>query len=247
MVLHEDPRRLRVGELPLVPRPGRPQGTRHPPAGSTGRSRSSSSAKMRRWRKTATHWPPSPRRATRSATTASTTNRGCSSTRKNRLWRRSPAPRRPSRRRPVNAPEDFAARATACRRATLEVLSERGYLFDASTFPTFLGPLARAYYFHTAKLTPEEKEQRRILFGGFKDGLRPVKPYLWDLHDGELLEIPVTTLPVLKVPFHFSYLLYLATFSAALAMLYFRASPRRLPGDRDPAVAAAPPARFPRR
>jgi hypothetical protein len=24
---------------------------------------------------------------------------------------------------------------------------ERGYLYDASTLPTYLGPLARAYYF----------------------------------------------------------------------------------------------------
>jgi peptidoglycan-N-acetylglucosamine deacetylase len=33
---------------------------------------------------------------------------------------------------------------------TLEVLKSRGYEYDASTFPTFLGPLARAYYFMTA-------------------------------------------------------------------------------------------------
>ena len=40
----------------------------------------------------------------------------------------------------------------------LDVLIERGYLYDASTFPTFLGPLARMYYFRTSNLTNEEKK-----------------------------------------------------------------------------------------
>ncbi len=31
-------------------------------------------------------------------------------------------------------------------------------------------------------------------------------------------------MPVLKIPFHFSYLLYLSTYSPSLARLYFRAS-----------------------
>jgi hypothetical protein len=37
-----------------------------------------------------------------------------------------------------------------------------------------------------------------------------------------LLEIPVTTMPIFKVPIHVSYVLYLAKFSPALATLYFR-------------------------
>ncbi len=67
----------------------------------------------------------------------------------------------------------------------LRVLSRRGYLYDASTFPTFLGPLARAYYFWTAKLSKEEREKRSYLFGSLREGLRPNKPYHWDLDDGQ--------------------------------------------------------------
>jgi len=119
-------------------------------------------------------------------------------------------------------PCGFRGPGYSLSRTVVEVLAERGYRYDASTLPTFLGPFARAYYFHTANLNPEEKEQRRILFGGFKDGLRPVKPYRWNRHDVELLEIPVTTLPGFKIPFHFSYLLYLAKFSPSFAMVYFR-------------------------
>jgi peptidoglycan/xylan/chitin deacetylase (PgdA/CDA1 family) len=105
----------------------------------------------------------------------------------------------------------------------LEVLAERGYLYDASTLPTYLGPLARAYYFRTARLTPEERETRRALFGTLRDGLRPVKPYTWRLDSGRsLLELPVTTMPGIKAPFHLSYLLYLARFSEGLMRAYLR-------------------------
>ena len=103
----------------------------------------------------------------------------------------------------------------------LAAVSEQGYAFDASTFPTFLGPLARAYYFWTARLSGAEREKRKALFGGFSEGLRPVRPYRWALPSGrELLEIPVTTMPVFKAPFHLSYLLYLARFSTALMSAY---------------------------
>jgi hypothetical protein len=103
----------------------------------------------------------------------------------------------------------------------LEVLSKRGYIFDASTLPTYIGPLARLYYFWTSGLSKEERKERKELFGTYKDGLRPVKPYSWKLTDNKtLLEIPVTTIPIVKVPFHLSYLLYLSSFSIGLMKLY---------------------------
>src|SRR5690606_30895526 len=105
---------------------------------------------------------------------------------------------------------------------TLRVLKRMGYAYDCSTFPTYLGPLARMYYFMTAKLTPEEKKERAKLFGTFSEGLRPNKPYQWQLEDGELIEIPVTTMPIVKVPIHVSYVLYLSLFSKRLALTYFR-------------------------
>ncbi len=109
----------------------------------------------------------------------------------------------------------------------LEVLAERGYLVDASTLPTFLGPLARAWYFATARLRPEQREERGALFGSWRDGLRPVRPYRWDLAEGRsLLEIPVTTIPLVRTPFHLSYLIYLARWSESLMMAYLRGALR---------------------
>jgi hypothetical protein len=105
----------------------------------------------------------------------------------------------------------------------LEVLADRGYRYDASTLPTYLAPLARAYFIATSRLTREERHQRRDLFGSFSDGFRPVGTYRWRLPSGrQLLEIPVTTVPLIKTPFHMSYLIYLSRVSTSLMRAYLR-------------------------
>jgi hypothetical protein len=105
----------------------------------------------------------------------------------------------------------------------VDILIERGYRYDASTLPTWVGPLARWYYFRTAKISAEDRKRRAGLFGSFADGRRPVKPFVWrTATGGELLEIPVTTVPLLRTPFHFSYLLYLGRVSEDLMMAYLR-------------------------
>lgn len=118
-------------------------------------------------------------------------------------------------------PKGFRGPGFSLSEATLRVLTRCGYEYDCTTFPNFLNPVARAYYLMTTKMSPEERAQRNALFGSWRDGLRPVKPYRWQLGDAELTEIPVTTMPIFKVPIHFSYILYLRTFSATLAKAYF--------------------------
>lgn len=119
-------------------------------------------------------------------------------------------------------PTGFRGPGFSLSPTVLKVLASRGYQYDASTFPTFLGPLARAYYFATAKgLSETEKQQRKQLFGKFSEGFRRLKPYTWATDAGRILEIPVTTMPIVKVPIHVSYLLYLACYSRRLAKLYW--------------------------
>ncbi len=109
----------------------------------------------------------------------------------------------------------------------LEVLSERNYEYDCSTLPTYIAPLARAYYFFKSpEMSEEEREKRKKLFGKFSDGFQSLKPYKWRIGEKTLTEIPVTTLPIFKTPIHFSYLLYLATFSEFAAKTYFKAALR---------------------
>lgn len=121
-------------------------------------------------------------------------------------------------------PVGFRGPGFSWSKALLETLVERGYEYDASTFPTFLGPLARAYYFFTARLTRDEKRQRAKLFGGLREGFRPNRPYRWELDAGSLVEIPVTTFPLLRTPIHVSYLNYLSGYSRLAARGYFQAA-----------------------
>ena len=107
----------------------------------------------------------------------------------------------------------------------LRELSRRNYLYDASTLPTFLGPLARAYYFWSSKgLSEEEKKKRKQLFGKFSEGFRPIRPYCWrtGAHHTPLVEIPVTTIPIIRTPMHLSYIGYLAGHSLLLARMYLK-------------------------
>jgi hypothetical protein len=108
--------------------------------------------------------------------------------------------------------------------STLCVLKRREYLYDASLLPTWIGPLARCYYFLTGKFDREQIRQRQALFGSFRDCLLTLKAHQVSLDIGEILEIPVTTMPLFRVPIHVSYILYLATFSPQVALWYFRSA-----------------------
>lgn len=108
----------------------------------------------------------------------------------------------------------------------LRALMDRGYAYDCSTLPTVIGPLARRYYFRSAKLSAAQRAERAHLFGDARDGLQPLKPYRWVAGPQSLVEIPVTTMPLLRVPIHLSYVLYLAGPSPEAGFRYFDAALR---------------------
>jgi len=103
----------------------------------------------------------------------------------------------------------------------LDVLQKRGYVFDASILPTYFSPLMRMYYFWNSKLTIEERKNRKELFGPYKEGFYSIKPFMWKLQNNQsLLEIPVTTMPLFKIPFHMSYLLFISGYSMLAMKAY---------------------------
>jgi peptidoglycan-N-acetylglucosamine deacetylase len=109
--------------------------------------------------------------------------------------------------------------------AVLDVLVGRGYVYDCSTLPTYIAPLARAYYFFKSpEMSEHERKKRKKLFGKFSDGFQTLKPYVRHVDGRGLVEIPVTTLPGIKTPIHASYVIYLSTFSVTLARTYWRAA-----------------------
>lgn len=121
-------------------------------------------------------------------------------------------------------PAGFRGPGYSVTRDLVELLAERGYAYDASTLPTWIGPLARAYHNRTAN-TPDEG--RDELFGGVSRVLAPVHAYRWRTEAGSaLVELPVTTMPLLRTPIHGSYLLQLHEVSPRLARAYFRTALR---------------------
>lgn len=118
-------------------------------------------------------------------------------------------------------PVGFRGPGFATSSALLEALAANNYRYDASHLPTFVGPLARAWYFRGAKLSNEEREARRDLFGAFSDVFRRNKAHVTS---NGIVEIPVTTMPLLRVPVHCSYLHFLDAISPQLADAYWRTS-----------------------
>lgn len=121
-------------------------------------------------------------------------------------------------------PRGFRGPGFARSQAILDALVRREYLYDASSLPTFIGPLARAYYLRSAKLGKHEMQEREALFGNFSDGFRANRQNRIHVKGSSIAEIPVTTLPGLRLPIHLSYVLYIATVSPALALAYFRSA-----------------------
>ena len=123
-------------------------------------------------------------------------------------------------------PTGFRGPGFVVTQKAIEILIRRGYQYDATTLPTYIGPLARLYYFMTARLDSEEKNKRGRLFGTLRDGLRPIRPYRFqteiDGNSRQIIEIPVTTMPIFKIPIHVSYLIYIGSYSRVLAILYFK-------------------------
>jgi len=106
-------------------------------------------------------------------------------------------------------------------KSMLHVLYDHQYLYDASSLPTFIGPFARMYYFRKSSFSKESKLKRKGLFGPFTDGFRKLKPYVRSLNSGKKIrEIPITTIPFFRIPFHMSYLIYLSRFSILMMIGY---------------------------
>lgn len=102
----------------------------------------------------------------------------------------------------------------------LTVLQRQGYIYDASVFPTFLGGILRKAALEKAEVPEAIKNAPNPQFGKFSDGFRKLNPHWWRVQDGDILEIPVTTMPVFRVPIHLTYLHFLASKSKPLAKLY---------------------------
>lgn len=116
-------------------------------------------------------------------------------------------------------PRGFRAPGFAQNPHTIDVLREGGFQYDASLLATFLGPIARTWYFLHSGMNAEERRRRSAMFGRLADALRSQRPHMLD-DAPQLASVPVTVVPLLRTPFHTSYLLWLEGISPALARSY---------------------------
>ncbi|MEJ7625144.1 MAG: polysaccharide deacetylase family protein [Pyrinomonadaceae bacterium] len=122
----------------------------------------------------------------------------------------------------VARPVGFRGPGFSLSPMVVEVLGERDYQYDCSTLPTYIAPLARAFFFlKSPNMSSDEREKLRKLYGSFADGMQTLRPHKLAF---DLVEIPVTTFPLIKTPIHATYLNYLATISPAIARLYWRSA-----------------------
>ena len=118
-------------------------------------------------------------------------------------------------------PRGFRGPAYGTSADLLGVLAELGYAYDASSYPNTLGMLARHYHRRQMARLGGKAALSEGMYGNFADAMKPLAPYLWSLPEGTLVEVPVTTLPLLRLPFHGTYLNQLASHAPGLARAYF--------------------------
>jgi hypothetical protein len=116
-------------------------------------------------------------------------------------------------------PTGFRAPGFAFSPLLPDILREGGFRYDGSFLPTFLGPIARFYYFFHSRMNQEERKKRKAMYGSLRDAFGPLRARP---HPGSppLLNLPVTTIPLLRVPFHLSYILWLSGFGNWIAKSY---------------------------
>ena len=115
------------------------------------------------------------------------------------------------------APHGFRGPSFRVSRSLLEAVQLMGYRYDASTFPSALGALARRWQARRASALGTRPALAADTYGSSASGRLPLRPYTWELAAGPLIEVPVTTLPGLRIPVHGTYLQHLADFSSLAA------------------------------
>lgn len=88
----------------------------------------------------------------------------------------------------------------------LRILENKGYIYDSSLLPTYCAPLIKSIKFASLKIP-----QKNHYLGKFSHGLAPLSPYhpsneaIWKKGAMKIIEVPITTMPLLRLPFHASF------------------------------------------
>lgn len=112
------------------------------------------------------------------------------------------------------APRGFRAPSFRLSASLLEAVQALGYAYDSSAFHNRLAGWARRW---------QQRRQGRDAASADGHGQAiawPLQPFDWQLAGGTLLELPVTTLPLLRWPVHGTYVMHLAAHARPAARGY---------------------------
>ena len=124
-------------------------------------------------------------------------------------------------------PTGFRCPSFGSSPALLQCLVEGGYDYDASVLPTSLSPLLKAYY-RARMRSGDDGQPLQGLFGPASNAVLPLSPFRWSTDGPGLLELPVSTMPLVRTPMHMSYLQALGGASRPVAEGYARLAFRAL-------------------
>lgn len=106
-------------------------------------------------------------------------------------------------------PVGFRAPGWNMSNSAIDILARRGYRYDSSVFPTSMTPALKVLHrLHTRRAEPIEQ----TTLGPLSYMRAPVEPYRASVGrlerpgDGPLIELPVTVVPVLRIPFFATFL-----------------------------------------
>ena len=117
-------------------------------------------------------------------------------------------------------PVGFRAPSFSIDNDTIRILEDRGYKYDSSVFPTGFIPLFKCVIF--MKSIVNNRDAPRGM-GSLRHIFAPSEPYLpdrgqmWKAGRSNLVEIPISVLPIVRIPFYRS-------FNVVSGMQFFRLS-----------------------
>lgn len=120
------------------------------------------------------------------------------------------------------APVGFRGPAFQASAGLLQTVQALGYRYDSSMFPNALAGLARRWQARRARALGSAVQPAAGAHGAGAVHRLPLAPWAWDLPGGGLVEVPITTLPGLRLPLHGTYLQHLADHSPATARAFLR-------------------------
>ncbi len=118
------------------------------------------------------------------------------------------------------APKGFRAPSNDVDTETLGILQDFGYQYDSSLMATYWGPLIRWVKFFSLRTGRKDH-----YLGRFFHGRAPLFPYhpdpdcIFKKGSMDIIEVPITTMPFFRIPFHVSFTF--ATYALGLGLALF--------------------------